>query len=210
MSKIDLRKELKHLYNPSAREVLVVKVPPISFLLIDGAGDPNISPQYQQAVEALFSLSYALKFTIKKSNGLDYAVMPLEGLWWAQDPSQFSMSHKDIWEWTAMIRQPEQVTSELVAQARAEVAKKKGLPALERVRFETYDEGLSAQLMHLGPYAAEEPTIARLHNFIRENGYEPNGKHHEIYLNDLRKTAAERLKTVLRQPVRQQGQHASA
>jgi hypothetical protein len=156
-------------------------------------------------VEALFSLSYALKFTIKKSSGLDYAVMRLDGVWGTEDPSQFSMSHKAIWKWTALIMQPEYVTAELVAQARAEVGKKKDLPALERVRFESCHEGLSAQLMHLGPYAAEETTIARLHSFMRENGYEPNGKHHEIYLNDLRKTAAERLKTVLRQPVRQQG-----
>ncbi|HEC35301.1 MAG TPA: hypothetical protein ENI39_02060 [Anaerolineae bacterium] len=204
MSKVDLKKDLKHLYNPSAKEVSVVDVPPMNFLMIDGAGDPNVSLEYRQAMEALFSLSYALKFRIKKCNGLDYAVMPLEGLWWTDDPSQFSMNNKGIWKWTAMIMQPEYVTGELLAEALAEVRKKKDLAVLDRVRFESYHEGLSAQIMHIGPYAAEEPTIARLHRFIRENGYELRGKHHEIYLSDPRRTAPEKLRTVLRQPVQKQ------
>jgi len=202
MSKIDFKKVLKHLYRPSAREVSVVEVPPMNFLMIDGAGDPNVSPAYQQAVEALFSLSYALKFRVKRSKGVDYVVMPLEGLWWTDDPAQFSMSNKAIWKWTAMIMQPEFVTAEMVTEALDELRKKKALPALEKVRFETYREGLAVQIMHIGPYAAEEPTIARLHSFIRENGYELNGKHHEIYLSDPRRTAPEKLKTILRQPVR--------
>jgi len=202
MSKIDFKKVLKHLYRPSAREVSVVEVPPMNFLMIDGAGDPNVSPAYQQAVEALFSLSYALKFRVKKSKGVDYVVMPLEGLWWTDDPAQFSMSNKAIWKWTAMIMQPEFVTAEMVTEALDELRKKKALPALEKVRFETYCEGLAVQIMHIGPYAAEEPTIARLHSFIRENGYELNGKHHEIYLSDPRRTAPEKLKTILRQPIR--------
>ncbi len=204
MSKVDLKKDLKHLYNPSAQEVSVVDVPPMNFLMIDGAGDPNVSLEYQQAMEALFSLSYALKFRVKKSNGVDYAVMPLEGLWWTDDPGQFSMSNKGIWKWTAMIMQPEYVTGQLFAAALAEARRKKDLVALDRVRFESCHEGLSAQIMHIGPYAAEEPTIARLHSFIRENGYELNGKHHEIYLSDPRRTAPEKLRTVLRQPVRKQ------
>lgn len=202
MSKVDLKKDLKHLYNPSAKEVSVVDVPPMNFLMIDGAGDPNISLEYRQAINALFSLSYVLKFRVKKSSGVDYAVMPLEGLWWTDDPSQFSMSNKGIWKWTAMIMQPEYVTGELLAGALGEVRKKKDLAALDRVRFESYHEGLSAQIMHIEPYAAEEPTIARLHSFIRESGYDLNGKHHEIYLSDPRRTAPEKLKTVLRQPIR--------
>ena len=202
MGKVNLKKELKHLYNPSAKEISVVDVPSMNFLMIDGAGDPNVSPEYQQAMEALFSLSYALKFRIKKGIGTDYVVMPLEGLWWTDDLSQFSMTNKAIWKWTAMIMQPEYVTRELFEEALAEVRRKKGLPALDRIRFETFHEGLSAQIMHIGPYAAEEPTIARLHGFIRDNGYELNGKHHEIYLSDPRRTAPEKLKTVLRQPIR--------
>ncbi len=204
MSKVDLKKNLKHLYNPSAREVSVVDVPPMNFLMVDGAGDPNVSLEYQQAMEALFSLSYTLKFTVKKSAGVNYVVMPLEGLWWTDDPDQFSMTNKDAWKWTAMIMQPEHVTPGLFEEALAEVRQKKNLPALDKVRFETYHEGLSVQIMHIGPYDAEEPTIARLHRFIRDNGYEPNGKHHEIYLSDPRRTAPEKLKTVLRQPIRKQ------
>jgi len=200
MSKVDFKKDLKHLYNPSAKEVSVVDVPPMNFLMIDGAGDPNVSLEYQQAMEALFSLSYTLKFRVKKIIRADYAVMPLEGLWWTDDPGQ--LADKSLWKWTAMIMQPEFVTAELVAEALAEVREKKGFAALDRVRFETYHEGLSAQIMHIGPYDAEEPTIARLHSFIRENGYELSGKHHEIYLSDPRRTAPEKLRTVLRQPVR--------
>lgn len=204
MSKVDLKKDLKYLYNPSAKEVSVVDVLPMNFLMVDGAGDPNVSLEYQQAMEALFSLSYALKFRVKKITGVDYAVMPLEGLWWTDDPSQFSMSNKGVWKWTAMIMQPEFVTVELFAEALDEVREKKGFVALDRVRFETYHEGLSAQIMHIGSYAAEEPTIGRLHGFIKENGYELSGKHHEIYLSDPRRTAPEKLKTVLRQPIRKQ------
>jgi hypothetical protein len=125
MSKIDLEKDLKHLYNPSAKEITVVDVPPMNFLMIDGTGDPNISVEYQQAMEALFSLSYVLKFRVKKSNGIDYAVMPQEGLWWTDEPGQFSMSKKGIWKWTAMIMQPEYVTAELYTEALAEVRRKK-------------------------------------------------------------------------------------
>lgn len=203
MSKVDFKKEMKHLYRPSAREVSVVDVPPMNFLMVDGTGDPNLSQEYQQAMEVLFSLSYALKFRVKGSIGADYVVMPLEGLWWTDDPHQFNIDNKEIWRWTAMIMQPEYVTDELFEEVRAEVRKKKDLVALDEVRFEPYHEGLSVQIMHIGPYAAEEPTIARLHRFITENGYELNGKHHEIYLSDPRRTAPEKLKTVIRQPVRE-------
>lgn len=202
MAKIDLKKDLKHLYSPSAKEVSVVDVPPMNFLMVDGSGDPNTSQEYAEAIEALYALAYALKFKVKKSKGaIDYAVMPLEGLWWTDDPTQFSMSNKAIWKWTAMIMQPKYVTAEQFAGALAEVKKKKDLTALDRVRFESYHEGLSAQIMHIGPYAAEEPTITTLHSFIEENGYRLNGRHHEIYLSDPRKSAPEKLKTVLRQPI---------
>ncbi len=201
--KMDFKKEWKHLYRPPAKKVSVVDVPPMNFLMIDGAGDPNVAPAYRRAVEALFALSYALKFRIKKSGGLDYVVMPLEGLWWTDDPGRFRMDDKAAWQWTAMMMQPDPVTPALFEEMLAETRRKKELPALERVRFETYHEGLAVQIMHIGPYAAEEPTIARLHHFIQENGYESHGKHHEIYLSDPRRTAPERLKTILRQPVRQ-------
>ncbi len=203
MIRIDLKKELKHLYNPSSKEPVVVYVPEMDFLMVDGAGDPNTAQEYKDAVEALYAVSYALKFMIKKGDAaVDYGVMPLEGLWWADDVTQFSMQNKDIWRWTSMIMQPKYVTKDLFDKAIAQVAKKKGLPALSKMRFESFDEGLAAQVMHLGPYSAEGPTIEILHNFIKENGYELRGKHHEIYLTDPQRSAQEKMKTVLRQPIR--------
>ena len=202
MTKIDVKKELKHLYNPSVKEVEIVNVPLLSFLMIDGSGDPNTVQKYKDAVEALFAVSYALKFIVKKEKGVDYGVLPLEGLWWTDDMTQFSMENKDLWKWTSMIMQPEYVTEDLVDRALEQVAKKKDLPSLPKVRSESFQEGLSAQIMHIGPYSAEGPTIERLHNFIREKGFELRAKHHEIYLSDPRRSAPERMKTVIRQPMK--------
>ncbi|MBW1730892.1 MAG: GyrI-like domain-containing protein [Deltaproteobacteria bacterium] len=201
MEKIDFKKELKYLYKASAKEVSVVEVPPMNFLVIEGHGDPNTSSEYMEAIEAIYPVAYALKFKVKKSKGIDYVVMLLEGLWWTDDPAQFSMDNKEIWNWTAMIMQPEHVTKEMYEEAVAEVGKKKDLRALTKMRLETYEEGLSVQILHMGPYAEEGPTIARLHDYIKDHGYRFNGKHHEIYLSDPRKTAPEKLKTILRQPV---------
>jgi hypothetical protein len=202
MIKIDFKKELKHLYNPSAKKVEIVDVPMMSFLMIDGSGDPNTAQEYNDSVEALFAVSYALKFMVKKEKGVDYGVLPLEGLWWTDDMTQFSVENKDMWKWTSMIMQPEYVTEDLVSKALEQVEKKKDPPALPKIRFESFHEGLSAQIMHIGPYSAEGPTIERLHNFIKENGCELKGKHHEIYLSDPRRSAPERMKTVIRQPMR--------
>lgn len=202
MTKTDFKKELKHLYNPSAKEVVIVDVPKVNFLMIDGAGDPNTTQEFEDAVEALYAVSYALKFMIKREKQIDYIVMPLEGLWWVDDMTQFSMENKDIWKWTQMIMQPEFVTKDLVEKALEQAEKKKNPPALSKIRFESLQEGLSAQIMHIGPYSAEGPTIEKLHNFIRENGYEPRGKHHEIYLSDPRKSAPEKMRTVIRQPIK--------
>jgi hypothetical protein len=202
--KIDLKKELKHLYTPSPMAVTLVEVPDMNFLMADGAGDPNTSPDFQAAVEALYSLSYTLKFMIKKGQGIDYAVLPLEGLWWAEDMEAFSPENpdKDRWQWTLMIRQPEQVNPELFGPALEQVKRKKPLPYLARVRWESFAEGPSAQILHVGPFAEETATIQKIHAFMKEQGYGFNGKHHEIYLSDPRKTAPEKLRTVIRQPVR--------
>jgi hypothetical protein len=181
-----------------------VQVPRLSFLMIDGAGDPNTALAYQDAVEALYSLSYTLKFDLKKRAGLDYHVAALEGLWWADSVTAFTQARKADWQWTMMIAQPDQVRPDLVQQAIPAVQRKKALPALERVRLESFEEGLAAQVLHLGPNASEGPTIERLHQFITAHGYTFDGrvqKHHEIYLSDPRRSAPERLKTVLRQPV---------
>jgi hypothetical protein len=203
MSKIDFKKELKHLYRPSAKEFVVVDVPPMNFLMIDGHGDPNTAQEYQDAVEALYAVAYKLKFTSKKELGKDYVVPPLEGLWWAEDMETFTTARdKSAWDWTMMIMQPEWITQEMVEEAVKQV-EKKGLPALSKLRLETYHEGLAVQILHIGSYDDEGPTIAKMHQeFMPENGYEPAGKHHELYLSDPRKVAPEKLKTVLRQPVR--------
>jgi hypothetical protein len=199
-AKTDPKRELRQFY--SARQTPeVVDVPELSFLMIDGHGDPNRSPRYQAAVQALYAVSYALKFAIKRAGGPDYTVAPLEGLWWAEDMASFIVENKSVWDWTMMIMQPAEATPELVEQTGRDVAQKKQLPAAAELRLQRYAEGASAQLLHLGPYAAEGPTIARLHAFIHEHGYQKRGKHHEIYLGDPRRTAPERLKTIIRQPV---------
>ncbi|NTW28672.1 MAG: hypothetical protein HGA39_04840 [Coriobacteriia bacterium] len=203
MEKRDLKKELRHLYGPSVREVVPVEVPAMNFLMIDGEGDPNTSPAYAEAVEALFALSYALKFAMKKGPlAIDYGVMPLEGLWWADDMSSFTTAEKSGWKWTMMIMQPDPVGVDLFKQTLVTLDQKKVLPALRALRFETLAEGLSAQVMHVGPFADEGPTIDRVHEFIRLSGHERFGKHHEIYLSDVRKAAPSAWKTIIRQPMR--------
>lgn len=202
MTKIDIRKELKHLYNPSAKKVEIVDVPLMRFLMIDGSGDPNTAQEYKDSVEALFAVSYALKFMVKKEKGVDYGVLPLEGLWWTDDMTQFSMKNKDVWKWTSMIMQPEYVTDDLVSEALEQVEMKKNPPALRKIRFESFHEGLSAQTMHIGPYSAEAPTIEKLRTFLKETGHELRGKHHEIYLSDPRRSRPEKMRTVIRQPMK--------
>ena len=203
MTKIDFKKELKHLYKPSAKKVEIVDVPQMNFLMIDGEGDPNTSQEFQDAVEALYSLSYTLKFMIKKGDlKVDFGVMPLEGLWWTDDMSQFSTENKENWKWTLMIMQPEYVTAELFNEALEQVKKKKNPPALSKVRFEVFSEAKAAQIMHIGPFSEEGPTIKKVHNFIQENGCKLSGKHHEIYLSDIRKAAPEKWKTIIRQPMK--------
>ncbi len=195
--------ELRRLYR-ARRTPEFVEVPELSFLMIDGHGDPNTSERYRQAVQALYAASYTLKFALKKQRGLDYRVSPLEGLWWAEDMTAFSAARKSDWDWTMMIRQPGQVTPELVEQTAQEVAAKKQLPAAAKLRLKHFSEGSAAQVLHLGPYSAEGPTIAVLHAFIREQGRrfdDPRLKHHEIYLSDPRRSAPKRLKTIIRQPV---------
>ena len=203
MNKIDFKKELKQLYNPPSKKVVIVNVPKMNFLMTDGKGNPNTSKQYNEAVEALYAVSYTLKFLIKKGKmALDYGVMPLEGLWWVDDMTKFNVENKDIWKWTAMIMQPEFVTEEMFTEAKKQVEEKKNLPGLSRIRFESFIEGLSAQIMHIGNYSEEGPTIEKLHEFIHENGHELSGKHHEIYLSDPHKAAPDKMKTVIRQPVK--------
>ncbi len=201
-AKLDMKKALKEFYAPSARQCALVDVPALNILFVDGAGDPNTSQDFSDAISALYTTSFTLKFMLKGRGGWpDYSVMPLEALWWVDDWEGFSLDNKNEWSWRALIVQPEHVTAEMVQEAMAEARKKKALLALEKVQFERFTEGLSAQVLHLGPYAQERPTVERLHAFIAEQGYAPIGKHHEIYLSDPGRTAPDRLKTVVRQPV---------
>ena len=201
MEKLDLKKTLKYLYEPSARAFSVVDVPPMNFIMIDGHGDPNNSPEYAESLQALYTAAYTLKFKIKKELAVDFPVMASEGLWWMDDMREFSLARKDDWKWTMMIMQPEIVTPQLFAQAVNEATKKKGQPVLSRLRLERYQEGLATQIMYFGSYADEGPTIVRLHQFIEESGHVRFGKHHEIYLGDPRRTVPEKLRTVIRQPM---------
>ena len=162
---------LKALYGPPAGRPVLVDAPELSFLMVDGHGDPNVSQDYRDAVQALFAVSYAVKFAVKRApGGVDYRVMPLEGLWWVDDMSTFTLDDKASWKWTALIAQPDPVTDELVQQAVATAAAKRPLPAVGRVRLERFWEGRAAQVLHRGPFSAEGPTIARLHSFIAEQG----------------------------------------
>jgi hypothetical protein len=201
--KFDFKKERKHLYQPSAKEFVVVDVPPMNFLMIDGHGDPNTAQEYKDAVEALYAVAFRIKFISKNEVGRDYVVPPLEGLWWAEDMETFTTGRdKSAWDWTMMIMQPEWVTPEMFEEALKQVEKKKNPPALPKLRLERYHEGLSVQILHIGSYDDEGPTLDRMHHeFIPENGYQMAGKHHEIYLSDPSKVAPEKLKTVLRQPI---------
>jgi hypothetical protein len=206
MPVIDLRRQFKHLYHPTAKHFSSVDVPPLHYLMIDGAGNPNTAPDFQDAMLALYGLSYTLKFGVKLGKygqkKYDYPVMALEGLWWMDDMHEFSLERKDDWKWTLMILQPDIITPDLVELARLDLIKKKNPVAAPRVRLECYHEGLSVQILYLGPFAAEGPTIQRLHDFIHESGHQLRGKHHEIYLSDPRRTAPEKLRTVIRQPMR--------
>ena len=201
VSKLDMTEGMRELYAPG-RDPALVTVPEFSFLMIDGHGDPNVAPAYREAIEALYSVSYTIKFALKKGpQGLDYRVMPLEGLWSAENMAAFAEGRKSEWDWTMMIRQPDLVDRDLLERGIAEATGRRELPGASLLRLERYEEGLAAQVMHIGPYAAEGPTIAALHAFVADHGLELRGRHHEIYLGDPRRAAPERLKTALRQPV---------
>jgi hypothetical protein len=177
-------------------------VPELSFLIVDGIGDPNTSRDHKEAVEALFADSYRVKFAVKRgAAGMDYGVMPLEGLWWVDDMSTFSHDDKSNWSWTAMIMQPDVVMDELVRRSIPEASRKKPLPAATRLRLDRFGEGLVAQVLHWGAYSSERPTIERLHAFIAEAGYSLRGKHREIYLSDPSPAETAKLKTIVRQPI---------
>ncbi|MCT2583134.1 GyrI-like domain-containing protein [Actinophytocola gossypii] len=202
MDKYDVKKAHRALYSPSAKDFTVVDVPELRYITVDGAGDPNTAPAYAHAVEALYGVAYTLKFASKR-DGRDFVVGPLEGLWRADDPSVFVTRRKDAWEWTMMISLPDWISDDMVHTAVDAVTRKKDNPALAELRPRTIAEGTCVQILHLGSYDDETPTLDRLHNhYLPDNALTFNGDHHEIYLSDPRRTAPAKLRTVLRQPVK--------
>ena len=202
MKKIDYKKVLKNLYRPLVKTVETKDVPKMIFFMVDGKGDPNTAQNFQDAIEVLYPLSYTLKFMVKKGViGIDYGVLPLEGLWWADDMSSFTMGKKDEWKWILMIMQPKIVTKKMVQEAIEQVKVKKNPVSLPLVRFESFSEGKAAQIMHIGPFSEEGPTVQKLHSFIKDSGKKIIGKHHEVYLSDIRRAAPEKWKTIIRQPM---------
>jgi hypothetical protein len=202
MKKLDLRKELQYLYRPSARDAELVNIPRFNFLMIDGKGNPNNSKEFQDAIQALYSLSYTLKFQFKFNRHIDYPVMPLEGLWWMGDGTAIEPKRYEDWHWTVMILQPSIVTKSLVAKCVNDLKVKKDLASLESIRLEPFVEGRAVQIMHIGPYNAEGPTLHKLNDFAVARGLTFCGKHHEIYMSDPRRVKPEKMKTILRLPVK--------
>lgn len=204
MDKIDLKKQLKELYNTGAkaRTPHLVEVPPMSYVMIDGKGDPNTSEEYQSAIGALYPIAYGVKFAAK-ALGKDFTVMPLEGLWWSDPPEAFATTPKAEWLWTAMIIQPDFVTQTMIDDAVGTAVNNSKIDprVAKKVRYECLDESMSGQILHIGPYADEAPTIQQMHVFVEESGYRLKGKHHEVYMSDPRRVAPEKLKTIIRHPV---------
>jgi hypothetical protein len=207
MKKLDLRKELKHLYLPSAKKVQLVDVPRLKFVMIDGKIEPGeapgTSPAFQENMMALYGASYTLKFMskLRAEDPIDYPVMTLEGLWGLQDV-EFDIRRKDNWSYTLMIMKPDHITQTMLEEAVEQVRAKRGEnPALARLRLEEFEEGLCVQIMHIGPYDTEPETVDRMHDFARENGYTLHHNHHEIYIGNPLRAKPEKLKTVLRHPV---------
>jgi hypothetical protein len=202
MEKIYFTKTLPS-YRAQAGAFDVLDVPAQQYLMIDGHGDPNAGGPFAEAVSALFSTGYKLKFTSKKELGRDYAVMPLEGLWSASDPTNFTTGlDKSTWDWTLLMLVPDWITAELFDAAVSASKAKAASAALDRLRLETLTEGLCVQTLHRGSFDDEAETLHRLHTeFIPGNGLSMHGRHHEIYLSDFTKTAPAKLRTILRQPV---------
>ncbi len=202
--KIDFKKTLKELYQPNSKEVVVVDVPGMQFLMIDGIGSPGDSQEYQDALASLYPVAFKTKF-LSKAKGKDYVVPPLEGLWWADNMKDFTEGNRDKWKWTMMIMQPDWITQDMINEAISITKEKKPELAhlLPKLRLEKYNEGKCAQIMHLGPFSEEGPTIDKVHSRIKEQGGAFEGlsnKHHEIYLSDPRKSKPEKMRTVIRQP----------
>ena len=206
MEKIDLRRELRYLYSPPSKSVVVIDVPAFNYVMVDGTLHPGETPEtsneFQQSIGALYGVSYTLKFQAKlrKENPINYSVMALEGLWWVES-GKFDFQTVEPWFYTLLMLQPSFITAEMYQEAVHQLMQKRPSPAVECLRFERFEEGLCVQTMHIGPYADEPITIQKMQDFMQAKGYSRRGKHHEIYLGDPRRASPDKLKTVLRQPV---------
>ena len=203
-AKVDFKKSMKEYYQPSSKEVVFVDVPEMQFLMIDGMGSPGDSKEYQDALAVLYPIAFKTKF-LSKGKSKDYVVPPLEGLWWAEDMDDFTEGNRDKWKWTMMIMQPDWISQDMIDEAIAITKEKKPelSPLLPKLRLEKYKEGKVAQIIHVGPYSEEGPTVQKVHDFIKNEGGIFDGhtqKHHEIYLSDPRKANPATMKTVIRQP----------
>jgi hypothetical protein len=200
--KTDFKKSLD-AYQAKRGQIRMVDVPDLQYLMVDGHGDPNTSPAFAAAVEALYPVAYTLKFASKRELGRDYVVMPLEGQWWARDMDSFTAARdKSRWDWTLMIMQPDWIDRGMFATAVEQVRAKGGPERLDDLRLEALSEGRCVQTLHIGTFDDEADVLARMHDeFIPGNGLRMVGKHHEIYLSDLRRVAPEKQRTILRQPV---------
>ena len=203
MAKIDYKKDFPEMFKAPTDKPVEVKIPKMNYVMVTGKGSPD-SKDFQHAVEALYGVTFTIKFMPKKgveiSGYQEYSVPPLSGLWWMGDNTSFDMHKRDEWEWTAMIMQPHFVTEKLVDQAKEMLKKKKDNPMIDKVEFKPFEEGDAVQMMHVGPYSNEGETIQKIFDYIHENGYKLSGKHHEIYLGDPRRSAPEKLKTIIRHP----------
>lgn len=200
MTKIDYKKELKDLYTGKKGIINIIEVPKMKYLQVHGEGDPNIDPSYKEAIEALYSIAFTIKFMCKKEDK-DFVVMPLEGLWYSENCSVFVNKEKEKWQWTMIVMMPDFVTDIMFKEAVELAKKKKDNSKIDEVFLEEYKEGLAVQTLHVGSYDEEAPVISEMHKFVTDQGYKLEGKHHEIYLSDPRKVAVEKLKTILRQPI---------
>jgi hypothetical protein len=207
METIDLRRQMKDLWNPPAGKVVLVTVPAMPYLTVEGVGNPNTAKAFQEAIQVLYSVAYTMKFGARAAGVADWKVTPLEALWWTTsgrdvaDADFEGRGGEDI-AWKALLMQPAVVTAEMLDQAKAEVVrKKKDMPALGRLCLETWAEGLCVQTMYVGPYEGERPTIEMMHTWMTANGYQARGRHHELYISDPNRTAPEKMKTILRLPV---------
>lgn len=203
MEKFDFKKQYAPLWRASHKEPVFITVPALPYIMVNGKGDPNTSGIFQQAIEALYGTAYSIKFSLKKDPSVprDFSISALEGLWWMNDGSEFSLQKKDEWMWTLMVMMPPFVNQEHVDKAKNSVKAKKDNPIIDQLRFELFEEGDCAQILHIGPYSEEEPTIQKLTAFINVNEKNFRGKHHEIYLGDPRRSSPEKLRTIIRHPI---------